>query len=210
MLGFIGRFGSARFASAGFVAGWLVVSISLSARADVVGAAPSSCPFGGVPSTCHGGPHCALAGCNSDAECGGGQSCRAVDVCVGVVNCAGLIGPGEDPSMYERATVEGACGACPADTVCQSAKLCAPNEQSPSTGGNGPSPTNGSGGASSPTNGSGGASSTSGDSKDDGGCSCNVGRRAGTGAPLLLAGGLLLAARAQRRRVVRRRAASAC
>jgi len=93
------------------------------ASADVVGSEPDACPYGGVPNTCHGGPHCRLDTCASDADCSGEQTCQAVDRCIEVVNCAGGIGPGVDPSEFDVDTVAGTCGSC-ADGECQSVSIC--------------------------------------------------------------------------------------
>ncbi len=97
--------------------------------ADVVNPEPLSCPEGGQPSTCHGGPHCRLLGCMTDTDCQDGLVCRDRSLCVGVVNCAGLLPPDADPSMYNTETVESVCSpdaACKVDETCKTLKVCVP------------------------------------------------------------------------------------
>ena len=101
-----------------------------SARADVAPPEPTSCPHGGTPSTCHGGPYCALEECDSDADCVAGTTvCRELSLCVGKVVCAGLLPPDANVADYERPTVEGSCAngaSCPATSSCGSRRICAP------------------------------------------------------------------------------------
>ncbi len=116
--------------SASFFMALALCLLGSSARADVVGGEPASCPHGGTPSTCHAGSYCALEECQTDADCTAEKTvCREVSVCVGKVVCAGLLPPDANLADYERPTVEAACSpgaTCPADSHCASKRLCAP------------------------------------------------------------------------------------
>lgn len=117
-------------ATFGMALAWALVASS--ARADVVGPDPSSCPAGGTPASCHGGPFCAVTECAGDADCTlNGTTCREVSVCIGKIGCAGLIGPGEDAAAYDRPTVESSCeqgASCGNGASCEKKRLCAPRE----------------------------------------------------------------------------------
>jgi MYXO-CTERM domain-containing protein len=106
-----------------------------SARADVVGGEPASCPHGGTPSTCHGGAYCALEECQTDTDCAVEKMvCREVSVCVGKVVCAGLLPPDANLSDYERPTIEGVCSngeGCTDGAYCAYKRVCAPSEPAP-------------------------------------------------------------------------------
>ena len=95
------------------------------AYADVVDSAPDDCVEGTTPDTCHGGPHCVPNRCTSDAECDGDFVCEEREYCVGVINCAGMLGPGEDPSDYDRDVIEGECGG-ECSGACNVIRLCVP------------------------------------------------------------------------------------
>ena len=102
------------------------------ARADVVGPGPESCPSGGTPASCHGGPYCALTECQTDADCAAGVSvCREAPICVGKVVCAGLLPPDANLADYERPSVESTCkvgSTCQDGTSCATKRLCAAPE----------------------------------------------------------------------------------
>ena len=115
---------------------WIALGLIASvARADAIGPPPSSCPPGGVPMSCHGGPYCSPETCASDADCAPGTLCRDVSVCVGSVVCAGLVGPGEDLEQYRRFAVEGTCGQgdC-SGSRCTVRPLCVPADRAPDGG----------------------------------------------------------------------------
>lgn len=95
------------------------------ALADVVDSPPEDCVEGTSPDTCHGGPHCTPNRCTTDEECEGDFVCEEREYCVGTINCAGMLGPGEDPSDYDRDVVLGACrGDC--EGACNTIRLCVP------------------------------------------------------------------------------------
>jgi hypothetical protein len=122
------------------------------AFADVVSPEPASCPEGGNPSTCHGGPHCRPLGCMTDTDCQDGRVCQERSLCVGVVNCAGLLPPDADPSMYDVQTVEGTCSPdvpCDAGATCTTLKVCVPMNSTGSGSSSGGGPDDGAGTASS-------------------------------------------------------------
>ncbi len=102
------------------------------ASADVVSPQPASCPEGGQPATCHGGPHCRLLVCATDSDCLEGRVCQDRSFCVGTINCAGLLPPDSDPTMYDVQTLENTCAAgdsCDAGAMCKAVKVCvSPND----------------------------------------------------------------------------------
>ena len=103
---------------------WSLLGTSL-AWADVVNPPPEDCPAGTQGSTCHGGPHCAPVDCGA-AGCKDGLECREVKYCAGVVNCAGMLMPDEDPSQYDTDAIYTTCDAdesCDMGT-CQAFKVC--------------------------------------------------------------------------------------
>jgi hypothetical protein len=158
--------------------------------ADVVGPEPASCPEGGQPSTCHGGPHCRPLSCTTDTDCQNGLVCRDRSFCAGIVNCAGLLPPDSDPSMYDVQTVEGTCSAgdtCDAAATCKTLKVCVSAD---STGS----------GASS----SGSGASSTGNPNDDTGtessCDCRLGGSSGRLGALALSFGTLVALAFRRRK----------
>lgn len=113
------------------MAGWFVTSTS---RGDVVQSEPPTCPPGGEPATCHGGPHCRLRECVRDADCRAPATCRELDVCVGQLHCGGLIDPSIDANVYLVDTVEGTCpGGCAG--TCQRVSACASPEPTGTGGG---------------------------------------------------------------------------
>lgn len=147
-----------------------VSSIAAPAAADVVSPPPAMCPAGSDPSTCHGGPHCTPLLCGTNADCNAGNVCKDVTYCVKTINCAGLLPPDADPSMYEKDAVEGVCtGTCSGGAPCKTLKVCVPESTSSSSSSSGSSGT-----SSSSSSGSSGGVET-------GGCSCDV---AGGGGPL--------------------------
>lgn len=99
--------------------------IATPAYADVVEPEPDDCVEGTSPSTCHGGPHCVPNRCTMDADCEGDFICEEREYCVGTINCAGVLMPGEDPRDYERDVIFGDCrGDC--DGACNAIRLCVP------------------------------------------------------------------------------------
>ena len=103
------------------------------AYADVVESPPDECPEGSSPDTCHGGPHCVPNRCSTDTDCTEGFVCEEREYCVGTVNCAGMLGPGEDPRDYDRDVILGTCRDC--SEACNFIRLCVP--PLPSGGGGG-------------------------------------------------------------------------
>lgn len=92
----------------------LVLGGLSSARADVVGPPPASCPVGSTPSSSHSGPHCdPEPACTMDLMCGGGDACEEVRLCVVQVACGGRLPPDAGPCFEDH--VVGVCsssGAC--------------------------------------------------------------------------------------------------
>lgn len=96
---------------------------------DVVGPPPESCPTGGQPNSCHGGPFCAVAACESDSDCSGGDVCQSASLCLGSIGCAGMLPEGADPSDFDVDTLIGTCSEfC---DNCQTRKVCAPPGSTP-------------------------------------------------------------------------------
>lgn len=120
----------------------LLIGTSI-ARADPVPPPPPSCPEGGLPSTCHAGPFCAVRDCVDKTECQLGEACENRELCIGEIVCWGY-----PPTTVD--TVEGVCpGGIPCSNgTCETRKVCVT-----------PSGAGGSGGAGGSANGGGGASS---------------------------------------------------
>ncbi|MBI5516474.1 MAG: hypothetical protein HY909_22005, partial [Deltaproteobacteria bacterium] len=109
--------------------GTLLLGITWTATAygDAVPPPPMDCPAGTTASTCHGGPHCRVRTCASDAECTGGTVCRELRLCVRSLTCGGLRPPDSAPPPafpVASSACEGA-GACALGT-CQATRACAP------------------------------------------------------------------------------------
>lgn len=152
--------------------------------ADVVSPQPETCPEGGQPATCHGGPHCRPIGCTTDSDCMDGRVCQDRSLCVGVVNCAGNIPPDADPAMYNVQTVVSTCSPdapCTGSDTCTTLKVCVPMVSS---------------GA--------GSSSSTGTPSDDPGtessCSCRLGGTTGRIGALALSFGTLVSLAFRRRK----------
>ncbi|MEM9071480.1 MAG: hypothetical protein AAGE52_23440 [Myxococcota bacterium] len=95
------------------------------ARADVVPQPPEECFEGTSPETCHGGAYCAPIRCTADSDCEGDLICDVRTYCVDVINCAGLIGPGEDPRDFDVDQITGECrDSCTGG--CNEIRLCVP------------------------------------------------------------------------------------
>lgn len=103
-----------------------------SAYADVVGPPPDSCINGGIPSTCHGGPFCALDSCTTDADCEGGKVCKETPLCTGTIDCGG--GGGPSPTTQ----VAGSCDAgCQSGSACTKQLVCVASSTGTGGGGSG-------------------------------------------------------------------------
>lgn len=97
------------------------LTVARSARADVVGPPPESCPPLGTGSTCHGGPYCAPDICTTEADCAPGQVCRDVSICVGPFDCTSGYG------TFTAEQIIGACGAsCLPPAACATRHVCTP------------------------------------------------------------------------------------
>lgn len=87
------------------------------ARADVVGPAPESCPNGSTPQANHGGPYCDPNECGGDSgrTCATGTTCQAMSLCIvtGTANSHGV--------EFHFPDVKGSCsgGACATGTCTQ-------------------------------------------------------------------------------------------
>lgn len=102
-----------------------VLCLTAPAYADVVEPEPDECPEGSTPDTCHGGPHCLPVRCAADTDCTGDFVCEEREYCVDTINCAGMLGPGEDPSDFDRDVIVGECrGDC--SGACNFIRLCVP------------------------------------------------------------------------------------
>lgn len=99
--------------------------LTATAFADVVEPEPEDCVEGTSPDTCHGGPHCVPNRCATDEDCDGDFVCEEREYCVDTINCAGMLGPGEDPRDYDRDVIVGQCrGDC--GGACNFIRLCVP------------------------------------------------------------------------------------
>lgn len=103
-----------------------LASLLTYARADVVGFPPASCPRGSIPRTCHGGPHCEIKLCQSDADCYNGEKCQPIQACFGTLNCISRPLP-TDATYPPTNIMKSACpdsGYCSVGQACQTEKLC--------------------------------------------------------------------------------------
>lgn len=159
------------------------------ARADVVGPPARDCPSNSVGDVCHGGEFCRPVPCETDGDCGLGETCQDAKACIGGISCSGLTGG--DPPVP---TFEGPCKAgdvCDGEATCQPFKLCVDTGSSTGTASSGPGGTGDntgggdtgaptSGGSAGSSGGSGGSEgSTSGGDGGTKGCACAVGGGAG-------------------------------
>jgi hypothetical protein len=96
------------------------ISLSTTARADVLSPAPEECPRGSEGEECHGPPRCAPLTCTTDSDCGDGLRCQSLDLCINRVNCSGR-------AMIDVDAVLSVCGEGTACTEgsCQTMQVCA-------------------------------------------------------------------------------------
>lgn len=166
-----------------------LVALAPAAFADVVFPEPASCPEGGQPATCHGGPHCRALTCTTNTDCQGGLVCQERSFCVNVINCAGLLPPDADPSMFDVQTVESTCSAndsCDAGS-CTALKVCVPADSMSSSG-------------SSSVSSGGGSGNPPGNTGTESSCDCRLGASHERFGALALAFGTLASLAFRRRR----------
>lgn len=98
------------------------------ASADDLPPPPESCPPGSVGYSEHAGQWCVPTICAGEAECGSGEVCREVALCVVEEEYAlgGNI-PQDPPPRRTRRVARGECidGACPSGGECRRARRCA-------------------------------------------------------------------------------------
>lgn len=98
----------------------LLSGLLTSARADVVDFPPASCPRGSTPETCHGGPHCRVKLCQTDADCPKGKACKPVQACFGKISCMGR--PLYTDASYPLTDIMKS--ACPSSGTCSDGQAC--------------------------------------------------------------------------------------
>lgn len=120
-----------------------LAATSGTASADAVGPPPDDCPPGAQGVTGHAGQWCVAATCNTDADCTGGDSlralmgrgggatvCREVDLCLTTstyhAGGRGAYVNGPDAPPLTRVIASACTPSCDAPGVCSRAKRCAP------------------------------------------------------------------------------------
>lgn len=120
-----------------------LAATSGTASADAVGPPPDDCPPGAQGVTSHSGQWCVAMTCNTDADCTGGDSlrammgrgggptvCREVDLCLTTstyhAGGRGAYLNGPDAPPLTRVIASACTPSCDAPGVCSRAKRCAP------------------------------------------------------------------------------------
>jgi hypothetical protein len=90
------------------------------ARADMIMPPPKDCPAGSKGTSTHAGPHCAPVACRRAEDCGDGQRCRGVRLCVAERTYQNRAG------HQMTRVIEGTCpdGKCATGT-CRTLRVCA-------------------------------------------------------------------------------------
>ena len=80
------------------------------ALADVVNMPPEDCPPGAVGTSGHTGEWCRPDSCESDEDCGGGDSCIEVSMCLTISeeSCGGMM-PETGTCTFTKTEVHGIC-----------------------------------------------------------------------------------------------------
>ncbi len=123
------RFGCTRARGAARLVVPIVLLLSFSAGADVVGPPPTDCPDGTEGDSCHGGAFCSPKRCTDTAACAAGTSCQEVKLCIAPINCG---------SHGMTSFVDSVKGSCPSGTcvegTCRPVSVCMAGASAPGRG----------------------------------------------------------------------------